>query len=216
MQDFDVIRLKTLLKQAVELIMPDLRKYYRVVRKAQVVATYASDGRYVADVQPLRNDESVDERASVVKGVEIPVLWAGKDRGVVCPPVVGAYCDLSYYDGDPNYPRISNFRWHGHGAPACGVEGFIIQLEPGVSVEIDPAKNIVNLTSANHETEAGGMWTVKAGAKARVEAPAIEFTGDELHTGNCTIKGQLTVDGNITATGAIMDAGGNSNHHSHP
>jgi phage baseplate assembly protein V len=30
-----------------------------------------------------------------------------------------------------------------------------------------------------------------------------------------TVHGDLTVNGNITATGAIIDAGGNTNHHSH-
>ena len=33
--------------------------------------------------------------------------------------------------------------------------------------------------------------------------------------GNINIIGNLTVEGNINATGSIMDAGGNSNHHSH-
>jgi phage baseplate assembly protein gpV len=30
-----------------------------------------------------------------------------------------------------------------------------------------------------------------------------------------TIQGNVQVDGNIDASGSIMDAGGNSNHHSH-
>lgn len=33
--------------------------------------------------------------------------------------------------------------------------------------------------------------------------------------GSVTINGDLTVSGDITATGTIMDAAGNSNHHSH-
>ncbi len=173
--------LKSLLKRVVEIVMPDLRKYYRVVRKARIVKTYASDGSYRADVQPLRNDESADPDEPVIPKVEIPVIWAGPTMGVVCPPMNGAYCDLEYYDGDPNYPRISNFRWHGSKAPACEIGGFIIQLEPGVSIKIDPEKNIVNLTSANHETEAGKKWTVTAGESATVEAPVINL---KTETGN--------------------------------
>lgn len=33
--------------------------------------------------------------------------------------------------------------------------------------------------------------------------------------GNVNITGNLTVKGNINATGTILDAGGNSNHHTH-
>ena len=50
-----------LLRKTLELAMPDMRHYYRVVKKARVVASYASDGRYYADVQPLRNDGTEDE-----------------------------------------------------------------------------------------------------------------------------------------------------------
>jgi len=146
MKDTD---LKALLKRVVELARPDLRSYYRVLRKARVVKTYASDGQYWADVQPLRNDDSVDPAEPVVPKVEIPVLWAGPKRGVVCPPAVGTYCDLEYYDGDPDFPRISNFRWHGMKAPEIEVGGFIIQQEPGVHFKIDAGKNIEIKTPGN-------------------------------------------------------------------
>ena len=141
--------LKALMKRVVELIMPDLRHYYRVVRKAKVVKTYASDGKYWADVQPLRNDESVDKSEPVIPQVEIPVIWAGNRRGVVCPPEKGTRCDLEYYDGDPDYPRISNFRWHDTIAPEVEIGGFIIQKEPGVHFKIDAQKNIEIRTPGN-------------------------------------------------------------------
>lgn len=189
-----------LLKKVVEIVMPNLRKYYRVTRKAVVVKTYASDGAYFADVQPLRNDESVDENEPVISKIAIPVIWGGPNMGVVCPPMEGSYCDLSYYDGDPNYPMITNFRWHGNGAPACDVGGFIIQLEPGVSIEIDPDKNIVQLTPTSHETEVGKNWTitagenvvVTAGESATIEAP--EAT---------VISPKITLHNNGVATGAV-------------
>ncbi|WP_207309071.1 hypothetical protein [Desulfobacter hydrogenophilus] len=143
------IDLKALMKRAVELVMPDLRSYYRVVRKARVVKTYASDGTYWADVQPLRNDESDDPMEPVVPKVEIPIIWAGPQRGVVCPPMVGTRCDLAYYDGDPDYPRLSNFRWEGMKAPVIEVGGFIIQQEAGVHIKIDAGKNIEIKTPGN-------------------------------------------------------------------
>lgn len=140
--------LKSLLKRVVELVMPNLRSYYRVVRKAKVVKTYASDGQYWADVQPLRNDESMDPDEPVIPKVEIPILWAGPKRGVVCPPEVGTYCDLEYYDGDPDYPRISNFRWHVSQAPGVEVGEFIIQREPGTFIKIDKGRNMHHQTPA--------------------------------------------------------------------
>lgn len=160
-----------LIRKLVEIGMPDLRHYYRMTKKAKVVGVYASEGgKYYADVQPLRNDESVDESEPVVPKVEIPVMWGGPNRGVVCPPVEGVHCDLSYYDGDPNFPRISNFRWHGMDAPAAELNEFVIQLEPGVEIRIDKEKQVVTLTPENVKTEAGKNWTIKAGDNAEIEA----------------------------------------------
>ena len=124
----------SLLKRALELAMPDLRAYYRMTRKAKIVASYASDGRYFADVQPLRNDESPDQAEPVIPQVEIPIMWGGPKRGIVCPPAVGTLCDLSYYDGDPNYPRISNFRWQSNSAPDCGFKIHIVFAAYGMVV----------------------------------------------------------------------------------
>lgn len=132
------VDLKELLKRVVELVMPNLRHYYRLLRKGRVVKAYASDGQYWADVQLLRNDESDDVNEPVITKVEIPILWGGPERGVVCPPTVGTLCDVEYYDGDPNYFRISNFRWAKNKAPACELGGFIIQQSPGVHFLIKP------------------------------------------------------------------------------
>ncbi|MCG8643349.1 MAG: hypothetical protein MI862_26720 [Desulfobacterales bacterium] len=201
MKDID---LKALLKRVVELVMPDLRAYYRVVRKARVVKTYASDGQYWADVQPLRNDESIDESEPVIPKVEIPVLWAGPQRGVVCPPMTGTYCDLEYYDGDPDFPRISNFRWHGMKAPEIEVNGFIIQQAPGTHIKIDAAGNILLETPKNLKTTVGGDKTETVSGSWTITVP-----------GGAQINGNVSVAGNIYASGSIIDAGGNTNHHAH-
>jgi hypothetical protein len=152
-----------LIKRVVELVKPDLRHYYRVVRKARVTATYASDGKYWADVQPLRNDESVDPDEPVIPKVEIPIYWGGPKRGLVCPPEAGTYCDLEYYDGDPNYPRISNFRWHEHAAPDVEIGGLIIQREPGTHIKIDAENNIIHVTPTDRKSDIGGDRTEAIG-----------------------------------------------------
>lgn len=159
------------LRRLVELAMPNLRHYYRMTKKAKVVAVYASDGEYFCDVQPLRNDESADPAEPVIPHVALPVLWGGPDRGVVCPPVAGVLCDLSYYDGDPNYPYISNIRWGGGmNAPRAELNEFVIQLENGVEIRIDKEKQVVTLTPENVRTEAGKNWTIQAGDNAIVQA----------------------------------------------
>ena len=184
------IDLKALLKRVVEIVMPDLRRYYRVVRKARVVATYASNGQYFCDVQPLLNDESDDEREPVITGVEIPVIWAGQLRGVVCPPAVGSMCDLEYYDGDPSYPRISNFRWRGNGAPNASVNEFIIQHAPGVHIRIT----------------ADGDIDMVTGTKVTITSPETIVTTTQRHIGDVSIEGNLTVSG-MTTTGGFESKG---------
>ena len=198
--------------------MPDLRSYYRMVRKAKVVKTYASDGQYWADVQPLRNDESVDDSEPVIPRVEIPVMWGGPERGIVCPPAIGTFCDLSYYDGDPNYPRISNFRWHGMKAPAVEIGGFIIQRQPGAYIKIDSDNNIIHVTPANRQNSIGGKkteniganWTVAVGGNAtitasgsaKIQAPQIILAGNMTSTGVGGGIGSSSEKANKTHTGS--------------
>jgi hypothetical protein len=182
MADVDI---KKLLQRAIELVMPDLRHYYRLPRKGRVVKSYASAGSYWADVQPLRNDESDDPDEPLIPRVEIPVLWGGPERGVVCPPAEGTLCDITYYDGDPNYPRISDFRWQKNKAPACELGAFIIQQTPGIYLRLTPAGKLEIVS--NHGSMDMGVLNITA----------------DVH-----ITGELTVSKNIVATGNISDAGG--------
>ncbi|WP_027178197.1 hypothetical protein [Maridesulfovibrio bastinii] len=225
--------LLTLLKRVVELAMPDLRAYYRVVRKAKVVRTYPSDGRYWADVQPLRNDESVNSNEPVIPHVEIPIIWGGAKRGIVCPPAPDTLCDLEYYDGDPDFPRISNFRWKNNQAPDCEVDAFIIQQTPGVSIKIDAQSNVITLTPANRsgkigendEITVGKSWTIIAGENATIKAPIINQIGDlnacgtggvpgnetkSAHTkqnGSYVLDGPQTINGTSTVNGDLYVSG---------
>lgn len=220
------------IRRIVELAMPNLRHYYRMTRKGKIVGVYASDGQYFADVQPLRNDESADENEPVVPRVALPVLWGGPNRGVVCPPQEGTLCDLAYYDGDPNYPYISNIRWGmGKDAPLAELNEFVIQLESGCEIRIDKEKQVVTLTPENVRTKAGKAWTVEAkevlvrGAeKVTVEAREIFQNGNvttggadgtsgtvteratRTQHGNLTINGNLSVSGNIDCSGTSTAA----------
>ena len=214
-----------LLRKAIEIAMPNLRHYLRPVRKAKVVNVYpAKDGKYYADVQILRNDETIDPNEPIIPKVEIPVIWGGPKRGVVCPPAAGAHCDLSYYDGDPNYPRISNFRWYGFDAPDAELGEFVIQLEPGVEIRIDSKKQVVTLTPENINAKAGKNWTVnvgnnativagkeislEAGTVANIAAPMINLRGRMSCTAfDGTGKGYAEFEGDVVIKGNEVVAG---------
>lgn len=223
------------LRKAIELAMPDFRHYYRVVRKARVVNAYASDGKYFADVRPLRNDETDDPKEPLIPRVEIPIIWGGPQRGIVCPPAPGTLCDLSYYDGDPNYPRISNFRWQGNGAPECGLNELVIQQTPGVSLKIEKDGSFLTVSPRDWTVEIGGNAAIKTGGDATVEAagtltlqaPNIHKIGNETCSGtgggtgtttenahrttngSITVNGPLSVNGDLTVSGN-SSVGGNS------
>lgn len=203
------------IKRAVELGEPDLRGYYRVVRKAKIVNAYPSDGKYYADVQPLRNDESDDTDEPVIPHVEIPIYWGGPKRGIVCPPTPGTLCDLSYYDGDPHYPRISNFRWQGNSAPECELDELIIQQSPDVSIKIDKEGSHITLGKKDWTVKVEGNATIECQGTLTLKAPQIVKMGNETsmgndggkgaitETANKNIIGNITVDGNISVTGVV-------------
>lgn len=226
-----------LIRQSIEIGMPDLRHYYRMTKKARVVASYPVEGQYFVDVQPLRNDETPDAKEPVVPKVAVPVLWGGPERGVVCPPTVGSLCDISYYDGDPNFPFISNIRWDaGQAPPAAELNEFVIQLEPGVEIRIDKEKQVVTLTPENVRTKAGKGWTIECGGDASITAggnasiqasghitltaPHIFQNGNVTtngegggsgtvsETANRTQTGSLTVNGPVNINGPLSVSGG--------
>lgn len=207
------VDLKKLMQRVVELVMPNLRHYYRVPRKGLVVKSYASDGSYWADVQPLRNDDSVDENEPIIPKVEIPILWGGPDRGVVCPPVAGTLCDLTYYDGDPNYPRISNFRWAKNKAPVCEAGAFIIQQGEGVFIKISAEGHVITKTSVDLVNEIGGQmtetvgadWNIQVAGKTKIVSPEFDI---EASMKVSMVTPLLQVSGDIIAGGDVADAGG--------
>lgn len=220
------------IKKAIEVCRPDFRHYYRIVKKARIINTYASNGKYYCDVQPLRNDENIDTNEPVIPKVALPVFWGGNNRGIVCPPCVGVLCDLSYYDGDPNYPFISNIRWDSKNTvPQAGINELVIQLENGVQIKIDNAKNILNITPANYKVEVGedvkitakGSASINVGKNAEITAsgnitltaPQIFQNGNVSSGGTGGAKGSIlenadrnqngdfTLNGNITVNGSI-------------
>ena len=201
-----------LLKRAIELAMPDLRTYYRMTRKAKVVASYASDGKYFADV--------IKDSKTVLWNGPMGVFEMDKyAQGSVA--IAKAMAEASYYDGDPNYPRISNFRWQGNTAPECDLDELIIQQTPGVSLKILKDGSFLTVSPKDWTVEIGGNATIKASGNATVEAagtltlaaPQIIKQGNETCTGsgggtgttvenaNRTTNGSITINGNLVVNG---------------
>lgn len=131
---------------------------------------------------------------------------------------------ISFIGGDPRYPIITGYR----------------NPQSGNSIDWRRwhHKNMELLADTLMRLIAGGDVFIKSGTHVTVQAPQVTVDSPETTcTGNLTVQGKLTyqggmagsggggtaaaisgnvqVQGNIDASGTIMDAGGNSNHHSH-
>ena len=236
-------RLRALLKEAIEACGPDLRRVMGMPRRAKVVAVKPAGGTYVCSVQAVLNDGRPDPAAPVIPDVEIPLMWAGPDRGLVCPPSVGEYCDLGFYDGDSNSPYITNFRPNGK-APEAELGSLMLQHSPGIRIGFKPDGTVI-VEAPKVEVTATEYVQVKGGARISLEAPLIELKGRVEVTGgiyqkagpggdgmavdgqinikngglhaqkDITTNSNVTADGDVAAAGRVEDGGGNTNHHSH-
>lgn len=110
--------------------------------------------------------------------------------------------------------------------PVSTVDKHHVRFADGGMVEYDRANGALTVVAVGAvEVTAGGPVTVHA-PSVTLDAPQVTCTGkltvvqsiavQGAGGGTSTvISGDVTVNGSISATGSIMDAGGNSNHHSH-
>lgn len=141
--------LKATLKKVILAIFPEFAGDYHYPIRAKVVGVRETGGkldefnrRYAVDVQPLHPDGTVNEAAPVIPDVEIPLLWAGPNRGIFCLPVVGAVVRLGYYYNDPAYPFVDAVLGDGFNVPNHPLGSLIIQHSEGTRIEIDKDQNI--------------------------------------------------------------------------
>ncbi|MDD1016829.1 phage baseplate assembly protein V [Pseudomonas rubra] len=86
-----------------------------------------------------------------------------------------------------------------------------VRYSDGTVVSYDRAAGVMTLNSVGElVVKCTRSVTLEAGQPVVVMAPSAT-----LRIPQVTLEGNLQVNGNINATGAVMDAGGNSNHHSH-
>ena len=112
----------------------------------------------------------------------------------------------------------------------------LIEFNDGALVSYDSDAQVFTLKSAGKlsivtasdvDVKAGGAVSITAAATAAITAPnvqiiatngsgsAAQMQGSFSLKGDFSVEGNIGVKGNISATGAVMDGGGNSNHHSH-
>lgn len=131
---------------------------------------------------------------------------------------------VAFIGGDPRYPIITGYR-----NPQAGNSADWRRWHHA---------NMELLADTLMKLIAGGDVLIKSGTHVTVQAPSITLDAPQTTcTGKLTVDGLLTykggmsgsggsgaaasiqgnvqVEGNISASGAIMDGGGNSNHHSH-
>jgi phage baseplate assembly protein V len=85
-------------------------------------------------------------------------------------------------------------------------EAGALQVSGSKKVSVDNAET-VSIVS-------GGQVTLQCPALV-VDCASTTFKGRVSVEGGVSVKGDLGVDGNVDAAGAVMDSGGNSNHHKH-
>ncbi len=103
---------------------------------------------------------------------------------------------IAFVAGDPRYPIITGYR-----NPQAGNSSDWRRFHhQNIELLADTLLNLI----------AGGDLLIKSGTHITVQAPSITYDAPKTI---CT--GSLEVAENIKAGGTIMDAGGNSNHHSH-
>lgn len=86
-----------------------------------------------------------------------------------------------------------------------------VRYSDGTVVSYDRAAGVMTLDSVGALlVKCASDVTLESGQPVVVKAPAASLVIPQV-----TLDGNLQVNGNINVTGAVMDAGGNSNHHSH-
>ncbi|RRV28592.1 phage baseplate assembly protein V [Pseudomonas sp. o96-267] len=86
-----------------------------------------------------------------------------------------------------------------------------VRFSDGTVVTYDRAAHVLAVDCVGATTlKCGQGLSVETGAAVVVKAPEVILDASQT-----TLLGNLQVNGNVNASGTIMDAGGNSNHHTH-
>lgn len=113
--------------------------------------------------------------------------------------------------------------------PAASVDIHRLQLADGAVLEYNRAAHTLTITGGVQTLSVTTQSAIELSAprvsiqsqSVTIDAPTTTVTG-RLHVagglsfaGGASGAGDLALNGNITASGSVMDAAGNSNHHTH-
>ncbi|GAB6100444.1 hypothetical protein JCM16358_23230 [Halanaerocella petrolearia] len=201
-----VKELKDIVRKIVLEVFPELQGYQYPI-KAKVVKVHESGGKvnefdnlYSCDVQPLKKDGSVDEESPVIPDVEIPVVWAGDQRGVFCLPKKGTVCRIGFYYNDPAHPYLDAVLPQGYEIPDHAIDSIIIQHSEGIKIEITPKGEILVKTSEKMtaeieklleviipnftlEANSNGELKVNASKEVTLTSPLVQAIADKIILG---------------------------------
>ena len=196
------------LKTILTSILNELYPHPITLRKAKVIKTYDAEDTYLCDVEVLNNDESVDESYPIISKVRIPQIVAGENRGIIAPPAIDSLCDISFYNGDINYPVVSNFRVTTSFAKAkmdelniANSNDTYIKMDKEGMLTIKSKTVAVECSDAT--VEAKNTVAVKC-SEATVEADSVVVESDGIKLGSKSAKlGFVTSDCICQFTGAL-------------
>lgn len=218
----DSKQLKDLMRKIVRSMFPEMSGYQYPI-KARVAKLHTAGGRvteynkrYSVDVQPLKQDGSVDATKPVIPDVPIDIIWAGNKRGILCLPPVGAIVRVEFYYWDAAMPFVSAVLGDEYNVPEHPGDSLVIQQADGTAVVIEPDgkikietgssklvidKSALSIT-AKTITVNGGAISVDTGGNIAIAdgGPAIARVGDSVQC-SCGI-------GTITSGSSRATCGG--------
>ncbi|WP_298563429.1 hypothetical protein [uncultured Phascolarctobacterium sp.] len=198
----DSKQLKDLMRKIVRSMFPEMSGYQYPI-KARVVKLHTAGGRvteynkrYSVDVQPLKQDGSVDATKPVIPDVPIDIIWAGNKRGIFCLPKCGTVVRIGFYHWDAAMPFVSAVLGDGYNVPEHPADSLVIQQADGTAVVIEPDgkikietgssklvidKSALSIT-AKTITVNGGAISVDTGGNIAIAdgGPAIARVGDSV------------------------------------
>lgn len=101
--------------------------------------------------------------------------------------------------------------------PVMDQDTDFVRFSDGTTVTYDRKQGVMALDCVGATTlKCARNLSVECGEPVSVKAPSATLDIAEVDLkGNLKVSGSVIVGGDVDAAGTVMDAGGNSNHHSH-
>ncbi|MFJ4141412.1 phage baseplate assembly protein V [Pseudomonas sp. NPDC089734] len=101
--------------------------------------------------------------------------------------------------------------------PVTDEDTDFVRFSDGTSVTYDSMTNVMAVDCVGATTlKCARSLSVDCGEPVTIKAPSATLNIAEVAlNGNLKVSGSVTVGGDVDVAGKVLDAGGNSNHHSH-